>query len=856
VRGLGSFIVRHRVLVAAALVAATALLGWRASLLEEDLSFETLYLSGDPNIDFSEEFAREFENVNDMIAIAITGPDLFDRDFLKAMEDVTDEIEKIHFVDSVRSLANTRYVQGKGDELDVEKFLEDMPGSAEEAEECRKKALAYELFQGRLLSRDGKYAAIIVQTADIVGVPAIPDLAASLDRLGSGDAAGREKALRDIVEIYERTERRRGYIAPEAVRLIEGLAGADGADRDRAAEKLASLGSLAVKRMSVEDRRQLIRRVEDIVAAGLPEGYRQHVTGTNVIERDYAGIIRWDRTVFHTLTILVLMVAFYLSFFSLRDTLIACSALLLAGTCALGAVQLAGGVIDIINSALLTMILVVGTSDAIHMIHCFYREWEEGPEGEGACGAAARMVGSVGFACLMTSATTACGFASLYFARISSISQFGLNMAIAVVVTYAVSLVSLTLFLSFIRKPAAWRGRPGSSGRFDRLLRTLARLVVDRRATVAVCCVLVMAFLGFGLARLRVESHAVGELSESSPTKVNIKVMENLAGFIGFEVSLKTGGDTSVLEPEVLRKVDRMASFLRERKETIETWSVVDYLKVMNRAAQGGENEHYAVPGSVEAAEQFLLLYSFSPEGQNEINGLVSRDRRWLRLVSRVYDVSAGPYLTLRDDIEALGRELFEGSDFDIRVTSESFLLHEAMDRIVSDLARSISFAFVFVAVFIGFTLRSLRFGLVTIVPNLIPTAATLGFMGLTGIPLRVGTVVVFSLGLGIAVDDTIHYLLRYRRERSRAASFNDAVFRTHFEIGKPLILTSLVLMAGFLVTVPATFKSLQHMGILNSFTIGVALLADLFVTPLLLRLTERSGAGDAGAAETPGEAG
>jgi predicted RND superfamily exporter protein len=326
--------------------------------------------------------------------------------------------------------------------------------------------------------------------------------------------------------------------------------------------------------------------------------------------------------------------------------------------------------------------------------------------------------------------------------------------------------------------------------------------------------------------------------------------MENLAGFIGFEVSVKTDGDASVLDPDVLRKVDRMEAFLKSRRETIETWSVVDYLKTMNRAAQSGEDKDYRVPDSVEAAEQFLLLYSFSQEGQQEINGLVSGDRKWLRLVSRVYDVSAGPYLALRDEVEALGRELFPDGDFDVRVTSESFLLHEAMDRIVSDLARSISFAFVFVAIFIGLTLRSLRLGLVTVVPNLIPTAATLGFMGLTGIPLRVGTVVVFSLGLGIAVDDTIHYLLRYRRERSGAGSFNDAVFRTHFEVGRPLILTSLVLMAGFLVTVPATFKSLQHMGILNSFTIGVALLADLFVTPLLLRLTERRGAGTSGEGE------
>jgi predicted RND superfamily exporter protein len=118
---------------------------------------------------------------------------------------------------------------------------------------------------------------------------------------------------------------------------------------------------------------------------------------------------------------------------------------------------------------------------------------------------------------------------------------------------------------------------------------------------------------------------------------------------------------------------------------------------------------------------------------------------------------------------------------------------------------------------------------------------ATLGFMGLTGIALRVGTIVVFSLGFGIAVDDTIHYMLRYRIERVRASSYREAIIRSHATVGKPMVLTSLVLMAGFLGMTPATFKSVSHMGILNSFTMAAALAADLLVTPLLLRLGEGS---------------
>jgi predicted RND superfamily exporter protein len=450
------------------------------------------------------------------------------------------------------------------------------------------------------------------------------------------------------------------------------------------------------------------------------------------------------------------------------------------------------------------------------------------------------MVKSVGFACLMTSLTTACGFVSLYFARIRTISRFGLNMAIAIMTTYVVSLLAMTVVLSTIKRVPESRRRHARTSGLSSIVDVLARLVVRRWRLVLAGCVPVMAVLAFGFSHLYVETHAVAELPERSPTKQNIKAMNNLAGFIGFEVSVNASDGSTVIDPETLRKVDALARYLREQPETLRTWSVVDYLKTMNQAAHEGRNEAYAVPASAAAADQFLLLYGFSPEGLQEMNGLISQDRKWLRVVSRVYDVGAKPYLRLRDRVETLGRSLFPDGNVEIRVTSEMCLLHVAMNNMVRDLMRSMAWAFGLVAVLMAFSLRSVRLGLVAFLPNIIPLLATLGFMGLTGIALRVGTMVVFSLGLGIAVDDTIHYLLRYRRERQEASDYGEGVLRTHRRVGRPMVLTSLILMAGFLAIGLATFRSIWQMGVLCSFTMAVALLADLLITPLLLRFVER----------------
>jgi predicted RND superfamily exporter protein len=667
----------------------------------------------------------------------------------------------------------------------------------------------------------------------VVGRPADQYVAELFAQLGSDDPGVRGAAVNSIEHMRERVLRALPGDS-EAAALVRDL-------KPETAGRLAEAGPREMRRLTLEHRRALVARIEGIVREELPPGYAGYVTGNNVVERDYAVILRKDKIIFQSLTVVILLIAFYLSFRSVRDTAMAFAALLLSALCALGAIQLMGSVIDIINSVIFMMVLVVGTSDVIHMTHGFYRQWRSEEGDRAGRQAAVRMVERVGFACLVTSLTTACGFFSLYFARIGTVSDFGLNMSVAILVTYVVSLTAVTIMFSFVRRLPRCREQERDESWLDRRLLGLGTFVVERKGTALLVCLAVFAVLASGYSRLYVETHTVAEVAESSPTKVNIRAMENLSGFIGFEVSVQSTGERKVIEPDVLARIDAITEYLRRQDETLRTWSVTDYLKTMNRAAYDGAEDKYRVPDSDAAADQYLLLYTFTPEGLNEMNGLVSHDRTWVRIISRVYDVGAGPYLALRDRVEKLGRRLFPEGDFEVRVTSEMFLVHTAMDGIVRDLARSIAYAFVLVAVLMGLSLRSVRLGVLAILPNVIPVLATLGFMGLTGIALRVGTIVVFSLGFGIAVDDTIHYMLRYRIERARASSYREAIMKSHATVGKPMVLTSLVLMAGFLGMTPATFKSVSHMGILNSFTMAAALVADLLVTPLLLHFGERN---------------
>jgi len=861
---IGHFIVRHRLLIVAVLVAATGLLGWRATKLEEDLSFESLYASGnDEAIAFANAFSDQFESVNDMVAIVVTGGDLFTPECLHAVDRATHRLEQIEHVDVVYSLTNIRYIHADEGMLDVNNLIDELPDTDAEAAKIKRRVMGYGLIRGRLISDDGRYLAIVVQTEDIIDKPASSYVAELLRQLGEDNPTVVSSARASLIQMRGSLDQLLLPGDEQTPHLFDLLADGDAQQQQRATKELAAAGPGLLRTLTLADRRELIARIESIASEEIPSEYTIHVSGTNVIERDFMEILRKDEVRFFMFTAVVLIAVFYFSFRRLRETLIAYGTLTLAAICAAGSMQLMGGVIDIINSVVMIMVMVVGTSNVIHMVHGFCRGWrdEDGP----AAGkeAAVRMVGSVGFACMMASLTTAGGFFSLYFARIGTVSHFGLNMAVAILVTYVVSLLVLTLAFSTIRTaprmPAIDPDDPDAVERLltskawlDRALKRLALLVIDHWVLTTTICTLFVVAFALGFMNLYAETHAVAELAEDSQTKINVRALEHLAGFIGFELSVRSTTGEALLEPETLAKIDQLQTYLEKQPETLRTWSVIDYLKAMNHAALGGGPDEPTLPDSADAADQLLLLYGFSVEGMKELEGLISEDRQWIRIVSRVHDVGANPYLRLRDRVEERARELFPDGDVEVRVTSEMCLQHVAMAGIVDDVASSISWAFVLVGVLMALSLRSWRLGLVALLPNVIPLLATLGLMGLTGIALRVGTIVVFSMGLGIAVDDTIHYLLCYRRQRARSSGYREAVLRSSAIVGRPMILTSVALILGFLGAAPATFKSISHMGILNAFAIAAALAADLVVTPLLLRIGESLSRGETSAKAVP----
>ncbi len=727
-----------------------------ASRVEYDISFRPLYQSDDELLEETENFTREFDNVNNMILTVFEGPDAFSFESVTAFSEMTKALEGVRHVELVYSFTNVPFITRTEDGMIAEPLYEG--ATRAQYPELRQKALAYELYQQRLISPDGKRVAVVVQLDD---------------------------------------------------RYVEATTEAE--------------------------RRPVLAEIDALLASHSPEGFSHHTLGTRTLERDYRTMLEHDQVVFFGLGFVINVL---LLFWALRSWGMIAGALAATTAClvvSIAAVERMGLAIDILSSQMIPMVQVIATAQVVHLLYAYYERLRLGESRESAVFEAAA---SVRMGNLAASVTTAAGFFSLLAASVTSVRSFGLKMGVSVILIFFVVSTLLPALLALLPRPS------------DAALATVERSTVARRVIalfyaargrprlLATCTFALLLPCVYGMSQVRIENFAMGEVRADHPLTIAMHETDKLAGFTGFEISIESRAGTSLIEPENLRNIAELSDFLSEQAGVITSWSLADYLAHMNGALSDRDEtsgELAGLPDSRALASQLLLTYSLSSSGSREVEGLINSDRTRARIVGRVHDIGASRYLALRDRVEAHAREIFPPDRYRVAVLGEPLLVFRGLDRIARDLVESFSVAFllVFGVVFLG--CRSLRLGLISILPNVLPIVVTAGIMGLLGIPLRVGTTIFFAMALAVSVDDTVHYLIRYRREVEQGRSASRALELAQFGTGRASLATSVVMGIGFLATLPSEFLTLRDMAVLNFTAISVALVSDLVLLPALL---------------------
>lgn len=595
-----------------------------------------------------------------------------------------------------------------------------------------------------------------------------------------------------------------------------------------------------------------VRAVEALRAtvAGLARpGYELHVAGSPVVKADFVGLLRRDLTVLIPISfglIVLVLVGLYRTW---RAVVLPIACVVLAVLFTLAVMALTGHALNTITSLLPPLILSVAIGESIHLVAA----WDDERRRPGAEPVAAleAAVQETALPCLLTSVTTVAGFASFELSPILPIREFGRFASLGTVCAFLLTFTLLPALLRLLPgRPPGASGRPGEEdgGRLGRLLAALARFVVGRPRTVlAVSAVPLAGSLLATLAWLEVEVDFVRYFKSTHELPRAVEFFSaRLAGPAPLEIAV-VGAPGAFGRPEHLRRLDE----LQRRLEALtfpdlhgrpidpidRTMSIASFAKVANQL-QGGRPE---VPDDPRRLAAIGLLAEMAAEGdgapvERGLWRLLSPDLSRARISCRMQNLGSREAERLVEEVVRLGAGTM-GPGFEVQPTGAAVIFLEVSQAITDGQKTSFVGALVLVFGAMLLVFRSPRSALLCIVPNLFPIAFTFGFMAVSGITLNMGTAMVASIAIGVAVDDTVHFLTGFGRHIALGLAPPEAVAATFRGVGPANLALTLILCVGFGVSMLASFYPTIHFGVLSSWTIAVAFYGDFVLLPALLVL-------------------
>jgi len=437
---------------------------------------------------------------------------------------------------------------------------------------------------------------------------------------------------------------------------------------------------------------------------------------------------------------------------------------------------------------------------------------------------------------MITSLTTAIGFLSMNFSDAPPFRDLGNVVAIGVIASfvYSMALLPALMLLLPVRRTAG----PGRSAPF---MDALANLVVQNRKTVLLAMAVLVAGLISFVPRNELNDEFVKYFDERVPFRVDTDyTTDHLTGLYSIAYSLGAGESGGISEPAYLRKLDAFANWYRAQPEVKHVSTLSDTMKRLNKNLHGDDPAWYRLPEQRELAAQYLLLYEMSLPYGLDLNNQINVDKSATKLDISLGSLSSNQTIALEARAQQWLNE-YAPKSMQAHGASPAVMFSHIGKRNISSMLVGTTVALVLISLVLIIALRSVRIGLISIIPNLVPAGMAFGLWGLLVGQVGLALSIVTGMTLGIVVDDTVHFLSKYlRARREEGLSSPDAVRYAFHTVGTALWTTSAVLMAGFLVLVYSPFELNSGMGLLTAITIGLALLADFLLLPTLLMALDK----------------
>ncbi len=574
-----------------------------------------------------------------------------------------------------------------------------------------------------------------------------------------------------------------------------------------------------------------------------------YLGGGPVVDEQFFYLSERDTKLTTSLMIVLLVAMLWLLLRTKIGVVLPLVTVVVATVWAIGWVVLSGARVNIITGMLPPLLLAVGVADSMHVLVDYQTRCRAGEEKWDALRGVYR---DLTVPCLLTSLTTSIGMLALLVSRIQGIREFGIFAALGVFGAFLLSMTFVPIVLSYLPAP---RPRTERGSAHDLAATGLHRLHVFtmRRGRPIVLASIGLVVLGLaGASRGRAEAAFMEYFKETERVRQDNKRMtEALAGTFTLEVMVDTGRPDGVKDPAVLREIAAFQAFLERDPYIASTQSITDYFTELRGAFFDNDPAEYRLPATTEETAQYLLLYEMdAPDG--DIQEYVTFDYRQARVSARITMESSSKAALVVARAEQYIAEQFPPG-LTATVTGVALLYAHMEDYIRISLVKGFSIALCAIFLVFCLQLRSILLGAIAMIPNVLPIVLCLGVMGASGILLDGMTAMVASIAIGLAVDDTIHFMSRVRLHLDRGEPMRESLRGATVEVGRALVYTSATLCAGFGVMMVGSFAPTVNFGILCALTIVIALTADLVLLPVVLRAYARTRGMASAAALTEG---
>lgn len=581
----------------------------------------------------------------------------------------------------------------------------------------------------------------------------------------------------------------------------------------------------------------LTKKQCDSLATGIESTLKEfkfdeiHYVGRIFAQNVYLKNLQKEFIIFISLSFIVIIIFLWLSFRSLYGIIVPVIIVLLSILWTLGIMNLLGKSIDIMTVMLPTMIFIAGMSDVVHFFSKYFEEIAKGTLREKIY---PLIIKEVGFPTFLTLVTTVVGFLSLLFSSIKPIKEFGIYTSVGVTLAFILTYTLLPALLYFFT-PKKLVTVHGSNNRTYNLMRTGLFWIFRHQKTILVITSVLLILSVIGISKIKVNNILLEDLSKKVKIKQDfIFFDENYSGVRPFEILITLKDkNKSVWDYDVITELNKVDEFIKKEYEAGFLVSPSSLVKSIYQNSNNDYNLKFPLIEDYETISKQLK----SNKKNRDVKRLITTDGLKTRISAKIRDMGSLKATQHNKNLLAFIDKNINTNLIQFEITGAAHLVDRNNEYMVNNMTQGFIFSLIVIGILTFFLHRSWRMVLVFIIPNVIPLVLIGGIMGFAGIELKAATSLVFSIAFGIATDDTIHFISRLKIELGYGKSLIYAFKRTYFETGKPIILTTFILLGGFMTLMISDFQSTFYFGFLICITVVIAVLADIFLLPVLLFL-------------------